>query len=143
MNEEPQLHVRAELLEHLREEHHVVIVAPDEIPVVVLFHHSLREPSVGLLVGRPLSLHGSGFREPRFQGQGHIMEELPQHLVAVSVVVEIHGFFVEPHRNVSFLSQQLIQFVSIRSRFEVYARPTDPSSDVGVLDAHHGADQST
>lgn len=78
------------LAEELREEEEVVVVAPHGVAVLVLAEDGVGEELVGALVGDPLGLDVGRLVEARLEGERDIVEERPEDVVAVAVVVHVH-----------------------------------------------------
>ena len=68
----------------------MVVVAPHRVSRLVRVQDDAREELVGLLVRFPLQTHVFGFAQLALERERHVVEQRPQDVVAVPVVVQFH-----------------------------------------------------
>mmetsp|Transcript_3289 Transcript_3289/g.10856 ORF Transcript_3289/g.10856 Transcript_3289/m.10856 type:complete len:463 (-) Transcript_3289:62-1450(-) len=139
VKEPPDLHVRLDLLEQTRQQQDVVVVAPDDVPLLVLGHDHVRELLVGLLVRLPLHLVRARLCELGLHGEWHVVEQLPQDRVAKPVVVKINRFLVKEDGNEPFPAEGLGEGIPVRTLWHEHPRPPYPLGLEVVLHSQQGA----
>jgi hypothetical protein len=90
VQEPTHLHGRVLVLQTRRQEHQMVVVAPHRVSGLVRVQDDAREELVGLLVRFPLQTHVFGFAQLALERERHVVEQRPQDVVAVPVVVQVH-----------------------------------------------------
>lgn len=141
MQEPPNLHVDVMVFEALGQEHEVVVVAPDHIPFLVVLVHNVGKHLVGSLVRVELRLEVPGGGQPVLLRQAQVVEERPQDVVAVAVVVLVHDLLVEEDRNAPLLGERSGERPLADLVGDVHARPSYPLG-VDILDTEEGADEA-
>jgi archaeosine-15-forming tRNA-guanine transglycosylase len=114
--------------EHLRQEHQVVVVNPDDVVGPGHLHHGIAEPLVHPLIDLP-RLRVVVCREVE------VVEERPEGVVAEPVVVVLDIVRGEKDRVALLFSEQIDDpvFLLFLLPLDVHAGPADPETLVGLV----------
>jgi hypothetical protein len=105
MQEEANLTILAHLFqpftEHRRQEHEMVIMHPDKVPVLCYLANSFRECLVGLIICFPVLLVEINFARM-------VMKQRPKDRVAETVVMHISYFVLQENGHTRMLILKLL-----------------------------------
>lgn len=99
MKKPSNFHLVVVFLEIFGEKHEVVVMAPNNIALLIVIVHNVREHPVGLLIRFELRLKTPRGCKTVLLWEAEIVEQGPQYIVAVAVVILIDDLFVEEYRN--------------------------------------------
>lgn len=141
MQEPSDLHVDVMFFEALGQEHEVVVMAPDHIPFLVVLIDDVCKHLIGSLVRVELRLEVPRGRQPVLLRQPQVVEERPQYVVAVPVVVLVHNLLIQEHWYASLLGERTGESPLADLVGDIHTRPSDPLR-VDILHAEKGADEA-
>mmetsp|Transcript_3861 Transcript_3861/g.9245 ORF Transcript_3861/g.9245 Transcript_3861/m.9245 type:complete len:255 (+) Transcript_3861:1204-1968(+) len=110
--------------------------------MLVGVHDDSREELVSLLVSTPLQTHVLGFAEFGLERQRHVVEQWPQHVVAVPVVVQIDHAAAEVDGHAAAAQEERREGVAVWPLLHEYPGPADPKHLIVVAHAGEGADEA-
>ena len=104
MQEPPHFHGRMTVFEELRKKHEVIVVTPYHVALLVLAQNHTRKNLIGSLVSGVLALDGTCGGQAVLLREADVMEERPENVVAVAVVILVHRLLVQKNRNATLRS---------------------------------------
>lgn len=99
MEKPADFHVVVQLLEVLGKEHEMVVMAPNNIPFLVLREHNVGKERIGSPVGLKLGLQTVCVGQPVLLWEADVVKEGPEHVVAVTVVILIQRVLIQKDWN--------------------------------------------
>lgn len=142
MQEPPDLHVDVMLFEAPGKEHEVVVMAPDHIPFLVVLVDDISKHLVGSLVRVELRLEVPRGCQPVLLRQPQVVEERPQYVVAVAVVVLVHDLLVQEDWYASLLGECFGESLLADLVGDIHAGPANPLR-VDIFHTEERADEAT
>jgi hypothetical protein len=92
-------HIIIVFLKAFWEVHQMVIMAPDNITLLIVLIHHISKHLVCLLICSKLRLETSGRGKSIFLWKPKVMKEGPQYIVAVAIIILMNNLFVKEYRN--------------------------------------------
>lgn len=95
MEKPTNFHLAVILLKVLGKKHEMVIMAPDNIAVLIMFIDHICKYFVGSLICIKLGLETTGCGKTIFLWKAKIMKKCPQDVVTVAIVILMNNLFIK------------------------------------------------
>lgn len=106
MQKPSNLHLVVILLEIFGEKHQVVVVTPNNIALLIMVVHNISKHLVRLLIRCKLRLETPRGCKTVLLWEPKIVEQRPQYVIAVAIVILMNNLFIKEDRNALLHSNQ-------------------------------------
>ena len=106
MEKPTNFHFNVIFFQTFGKKHQVVIMAPNNITILIMFIHHISKHLVCFLVCIKLRLKTAGSCEAILLWKPKIMEKRPQDVVAIPIIVLMNYFFIKKNRDAPLQSKK-------------------------------------